>query len=90
MTANQGRDRSQDLSRLASYVRRGCSDREVKALVLQAMASPNLVAAKRTTSGIRLHSALGMANTHFTPSDRRAVLNFRATLRRIGLIPSTR
>jgi hypothetical protein len=66
------------------YVRRGCSDRATRDLLLTALSDPN-VNAKATRKGLFLGGPNGSVTAHFTASDKRSALNLRAQLRRAGV-----
>lgn len=65
------------------YVRRSCSDREVRDVVLRAIKGG--ARAKRTRKGVMLFGPGGMAVAHMTESDHRAARNLAARVRRLGL-----
>lgn len=64
-------------------IRRGCTDRDMRALILKAIASGARY--RMTKSGVMFTSPAGAASTHFTCSDHRSIENFRANLRSIGI-----
>lgn len=80
----------EDLDRVRRIVRRGCTHREVRELLLEALdlAAEDPGIRVRTTTkdrGVIVLTERGVCSTHFTCSDRRAVNNLRAGLRRIGV-----
>lgn len=67
---------------------RGCRDKNLRALVSDALAHPDLVKARTTKAGIFLVGPTGTATIHMTNSDtRRVFYNTRADLRSAGLYP---
>jgi hypothetical protein len=79
---------AQDRAALRRVVLRACQNKEMRLLVLDALAHPNLASARITGggSGIILRGPGGVAATHFTVSDRKATLPFRSALRRAGIL----
>lgn len=69
---------SKDLRRI-----RGGRDREVTAVLLGVIRAGYRY--KLTKSGIILYGPAGICGTHFSVSDKRAVKNLRADLRRCGI-----
>lgn len=65
-------------------IRRACSDRELRAVLLEAQAAGAVF--KRTKSGFLIKGVTGTTSVHTSkPSDWRTLRNIRAELRRIGL-----
>jgi hypothetical protein len=64
-------------------IRRGCTDRELRALLLAAISAGHRY--KMTKSGVVFYGPAGTAGTHFTHSDHRGTRNFRSLLQRAGI-----
>lgn len=64
-------------------VQRGCTDKTVRELLLAILRGGHRY--RMTKSGVMVFGAEGTASAHFTGSDRRAISNFRADLKRIGI-----
>lgn len=77
---------AQERAEQVSFLRRRCRNREMQALLIRAVRDPALLKVRQTSSGILLTGPYGSASTHYTSSDFRAVKNFRARLRQIGLV----
>lgn len=76
-----------DTADLAKAVRRGCTNRAQRDLLLEALGSPALTGARRTKSGVMLFTRHGAVAAHFTGSEgKRGTQNLRAQLRRVGLL----
>lgn len=67
----------------AKAVRRGCGNRDMRDLLIGAIKSG--VRTKLTRSGILLYGPGGIAGTHFSVSDHRAVKNLRRDMRKVGI-----
>lgn len=64
-------------------IRRGCTNREVRATLLRAIQSGARY--KLTKKGVILYGPNGVAVTHFTVSDHRGVKNLKASLKAAGI-----
>lgn len=68
-------------------VQRGCTNRDIRETIVSALKGG--VRYRMTKKGVVLYGDDGQtAVTHFTVSDRRAVLNVKAQLRRMGIEPT--
>jgi hypothetical protein len=65
------------------YVRRGCTDRATRDVLLAALDQGARM--KATKAGVMVHGPNGSTSAHFSVSDKRAALNLRAQLRRSGV-----
>lgn len=71
---------SKDLRR----IKRGCTNREMRALILAAIKTGARY--RMTKSGVMFYGRHGSGiSTHFTCSDHRAVDNFRKNLKQVGI-----
>ena len=75
--------RDRDPNRIRKMVRRACTHREMRDLLLKVIDSG--AAMRLTSDGVMVYGPSGRAGTHFTCSDVRASKNFRSALRRIGV-----
>lgn len=67
-----------------SVIRRGCTNRDIRAALVTAMKSG--VRYRMTKKGVILYGDSGLSVVaHFTASDRRAALNLWSQLRAIGI-----
>lgn len=64
-------------------IRRRCSDREVRDLLIGAVKAG--VRYRCTKSGIMFYTNSGIFTAHYTPSDHRAAKNLRARLKSAGI-----
>lgn len=70
---------------LAAYIRKGCTQKDVRVMLLAALRSPDLVSARRISKGILLEGPRGWASAHMTMSGSRSVQNTLQALRRAGI-----
>ena len=72
------------LSRDLEAIRRRCSDRETRRVLVEVLQSG--VGYKLTKNGVMIYGKEGQATVaHYTNSDHRAAKNLTAMLRRIGV-----
>lgn len=64
-------------------VQRGCTDKEVRKLLLTVMRSGHRY--RMTKSGVTVFGQGGSAGAHLTTSDHRGAENFRSALKKIGI-----
>lgn len=64
-------------------VQRGCTNRDVRKVILSALKSG--VRYRMTRSGVMIYGPTGFASAHFTVSDRRGYKNLIAGLRQAGI-----
>ena len=78
-------ERDKNPDRIRRMVRRACTHREMRDLLLEVIDSGAPM--RLTSDGVLVYGPQGRAGTHFTCSDVRAAKNFRSALRRIGAMP---